>query len=341
MYAITNPPPGSEIFCLEKNSTKLSNLTSLGAIIVHVPCECEIRIPGHRAIQPIFPCLAEDPELTQYHAIPARWSALNSFIVPTNIPEHLPSYLDINDCFDKDWMNRSMDDLSFTSMFIPPPTMHETLWNNVQHTSWGVLVWLIFISACAVYLIIRERQISHAITFYFLATKPQPAQLTEATSLYQPPKTLASQTQPNTCQIPVYIEWIINLIFLLLIVKYAYKLLQHLYVTLWVQRHLRELDDENEPSHRTRAVNSDIPASASSMPPIQTPLPMPLLHHPLEVEIARRYKSSSRHQNKHASDHDLAPHYTLHANPLGSAYNALQEARSHSPSTSSPLHFSH
>ena len=316
VFSVTNPPSDSTIHCLEKDVSVFSNLTDLGAIIVHLPCDCELRIPGHRAIKPIFPCLMNDPDLTQYHIIPARWAKLHTYIPPTNLPEHNPSYLKIEDCYDPHWMFRDTNDSTFESLYVPPPTFHDHIWQNVHDTNPFVSLLLFILLGFTIYLLIRERQLSKTLAFFTTLTLPQPANLQSQNSKV---RHLLNRQAPNyTCNIPTYIEVMINLMFLLLIVKYLRKLISYLWTTLWLRRQLNNERNMNLPSYRSNSPSNLDGIHSGLNIPSTLPGTIPQISQddiPKRTRVHHRYKDASKLANHPATSTRLEPPPVYYPNP--------------------------
>ena len=108
-FVITGGPPGMHIICRNATHTIGTPLhptpDGVGAIEVQLTCNCEILLPGRRAIRPPYPCpstLFQEP--IHHILIPSIMSKIDIVLQSTKQPPSIiTSFANLSACFNESW----------------------------------------------------------------------------------------------------------------------------------------------------------------------------------------------------------------------------------------------
>lgn len=165
VYSLIHPSPETRISC----STSLSKLPdnvprSIGALKIHLPCNCKLLWDDKILIPERFPCTYNSPHpVAMVHAIPAIWSSMKSFSFNLQHQHHPPTYNNMSECLNPHW-HLTIPHINLTSVRDKAKTMEEMIYDVKTH-SYGefygfshdalLLLWNTVLSTLLLYLLLR------------------------------------------------------------------------------------------------------------------------------------------------------------------------------------------
>jgi hypothetical protein len=205
VFAITHRPPGSHIKCGD-TLLPFTNDTSYGSILTEIHCNCTIFLPDEQhTITPIYPCAERPLPLLQTHIIPSQWTTLAIPALPSLDISTLPRYSHLAEIIDKDWFE-SMSVPDFLSEYQPPQDFPSIVYAQVTSMNLILLVWNILLTVMVVYVAFRLHQIFTLLPLLAV--------------------TKAISNRPNTpqrCNLDPYLEFLLNLIAVIILSKFLAK----------------------------------------------------------------------------------------------------------------------
>lgn len=167
-FFITRPNEFCNIVCKSATFPLKPYSTLPGAVLVDLPCDCNLVEGGEIIIGRRFPCLDEERKLTIHHTIPAAWTNVASLLINPKATYDHPIYDNLSECFNPKWtqkvphfviapthdlsrvdeaLERLDDDLSWYST------------NFVRHGDTVIVTWNLVNTVVILYVIYRVRNV--------------------------------------------------------------------------------------------------------------------------------------------------------------------------------------
>jgi hypothetical protein len=175
VYVITHPQPMMLIQCGKTTQDIITSAVGKpGALQVHLPCNCQLRLKEDVVIPTRYPCGGNTPPATGLmHVLPATWSNLKSLHLKPLLHDTHPTFDNFTECLDTNWtlrvphVNLSTNILD-DDIFRTVQTNLQSLWDSYTpyeaHSDASVLIWNIVLSLAVLYLYRQNRLLAAAIS---------------------------------------------------------------------------------------------------------------------------------------------------------------------------------